>query len=266
MHPTHDWEVIAPSRHGHLRLKPHAHYGFCRHDNFAPLVAPEVAVLTKEAFICFPNNQTDLPHMLLGFRKGDNAYVNDQGQWLGQYVPAALRRHPFALATTQAGQGDEYQLAIDPQSQAFDTQEGQPLFDAQGQLSPAVQERIKLLKAFELQVRQTQAAVRLIEQLGLFDMEQLTIKKDGQQLASIAGLRMINEARLKALDAQGLHSLNQAGALALVYAHQFSKVNLQSGMLFGQLPSMAAQLPAKTPGPAMPSFDLGGDDLDLKFH
>ena len=277
MHPTQDWEVIAQERHGHLRLKPSPHFGHSRYDNFAPLVLPEVVALAREAFICFPNNQTDLPHMLLGFRKADNAYVNDQGQWLGHYVPAAIRRYPFRLAQHPDAAADEFQVVLDPKAAVLspqdtkdknDPKEGEPLFTEQGQLSPAVQARIKLLKAFELQARQTQEAVRLIERLGLFDMEKLQIKKDSQQLAGIGGLRMVNEARLQALDGAALHQLMQAGALELLYAHKLSKANLQSGILFGQLPKMAAELPnqGKDPAGVVPLFDIGDDDLSFSFH
>ena len=50
-------------------------YTFASDQNFCPVFLQELLQLVREYFICFPNNQTDLPHALLGIEKGVNKYV-----------------------------------------------------------------------------------------------------------------------------------------------------------------------------------------------
>ena len=38
---------------------------------------------------------------LLGVQPGHSLAVSRQGQWLGRYIPALIRAHPFTLATPQ---------------------------------------------------------------------------------------------------------------------------------------------------------------------
>ena len=243
--------------HGHLHLSPQPDYRFAARDNFCAVFLQELPQLVAEYLICFPNNQSDLPHVLLGFFKESNAYLDPQGQWRGHYIPASLRRYPFTLAKIEGSDDDAYTLAIDPDAPQLSAEHGEPLFHGE-QLSPLVQQRIELLKGIEAQRRLTQQAVQHIDQLGLFKIEQLSIKHGCETLVNIAGLRMIDPERLKQLDAPALKTLHDSGALELIHAHRFSLANLQRGPLQAQL---QASIPA-----SQANTLFGADEGTLVFH
>ena len=46
---------------------------------------------TKDAF---------RPVTLLGLDAGENLFVSESGKWEASYIPAIIRRYPFALANT----------------------------------------------------------------------------------------------------------------------------------------------------------------------
>jgi len=231
-------------------------YTFAARENFCPVFLQELPQVIREYFVCFPNNNTDLPHALLGFQKDTNQYVTADGTWQADYIPAYIRRYPFILAKID-GDGkpaDEFTLAADMAAPHFEQANGQPLFTQTGQPTDLLEQRIALLKGIEQQRTATQQAVREIEAAGLFKMEQLTIKSGNQPVATIGGLRMIDPEKLSQIT-------TKPGPVAeLIYAHLFSKTNLQYGVLAGKRRDVPA-----TPAPAGGGFGFGEDDI-IRFQ
>ena len=242
-------QALSRDAHANLRLT-NAGYGFARSENFCPIVMEELASAVREYLIVFPNNDTALPHALLGVRDKENLYVDPEGRWRGSYIPAHYRRYPFVLGRAEgAEQGAEnFTVAVDANAPQLSTQEGEPLFTAEGEPSELLQHQIKFLRALQQQLHRTQAAVRELESLDLFDNQQLDVQHEGQPVAKIAGLRMVSEERFKALNAENLARLRDSGALDLVYAHLFSRTNLRLGLL-----AQHTQKPAQQPAPEMAS-------------
>ena len=200
-------------------------YTFASDQNFCPVFLQELPQIIREYFIIFPNNQTDLPHVLLGFEKNKNKYVAANGDWQADYIPAYIRRYPFTLAKLEGK--DDFTLAADMDAPHF-KRGTEPLFDSAGKPTQLLQGKINLLKAIEKQRGATQKAVQEIDRAGLFKMEKLTVKSGNQAVSSIGGLRMIDEEKLADC------GLGPGPALELVYAHIFSKANLKYGVLAGK--------------------------------
>jgi hypothetical protein len=229
-------------------------YHFAAKENFCPVFLQELPQVVREYFICFPNNNTDLPHALLGFQQDTNQYVTADGTWQADYIPAYIRRYPFILANKEDAPADEFTLAADMAAPHFDSTSGIPLFTPDGRPTELLEQRISLLRGIEQQRIATQQAVREIEAAGLFKMEQLTIKSGDQNVANIGGLRMIDPEKLSDIT-------TKLGPVAeLIYAHLFSKAALQYGVLAGK------KKPAPTPSaPGDPGFRFGEDDI-IRFH
>jgi len=230
-------------------------YNFAANQNFCPVFLPELPQLVREYFIIFPNNNTGLPHVLLGFEKNKNKYVAENGEWQADYVPAYIRRYPFTLAKVEGK--DDYTLAADMGAPHFNKPGGEALFTADGKPGEFLQGRINLLKALENQRVVTQKAVKEIEDAGLFKMEQMKVKSGGQDVAAIGGLRMIDTEKLAQITAQ------PGPFLELIYAHLFSKGSLQSGVLAGKRKDVR-----KTASTPTDDIDIGkifGEDDIFKF-
>lgn len=214
-------------KHSNLLLNPVAGYSFASQENFCPVFMKEMPLVSREYFICFPDDKNDIPLAVLGFEKSKNMYVSPDGTWRADYIPVFIRKYPFTLAKVE-GQ-EEFTLAIDIKAPHLSETKGEPLVTAEGEPSRLVQDRIEMLKSIEKQRFVTQQAVREIEKAGLFKMEQMTVKSKGKQVSGIGGLRTIDEDKLKSWC-----SLSPGPALELVYAHLFSRVNLSCGIITGR--------------------------------
>lgn len=199
-------------------------YHFAAQEIFCPVFLQELPYLVREYFICFPDNRTDLPHVLLGYEQDSNLYVSSSGIWLAEYIPLYIRRYPFILGRVQGKPADEVTLAADIMAPHFKQSSGEPLFYPDGQPTPILHQKIDLLKSIENDKQATQQAVREIDQAGLFTNKDIR----GASGSVVKNLRMIDRDQLPY---SGLHP---GPALEMAYAHLFSRSRLEYGVLAGR--------------------------------
>lgn len=201
-------------------------YSFAAQQYLCPVFLQELPKLVGEYFICFPDNNSGLPHVLLGFERNQNLYVAADGSWKATYIPAYIRRYPFALGRIPGHASDEFTLAADMDAPHFRQTGGAALFYPDGQPTAILEEKISLLRFIENQKHETQEAVRELEYSGLFRSEQVRGPK-GQR---VSGLRGIEKIRLPN------SGLTPGPALELAYGQIFSWPQLENRILSGQLP------------------------------
>src|SRR6056297_2371984 len=90
-------------------------YQFAAKDNLTPLVVSEISKSVLNFPMAFIKQQdTFILVAVLSLTPGQNMFVAPNGQWLGGYVPAAFRGHPFSLQ--KAKDRDEFVLCVDQES------------------------------------------------------------------------------------------------------------------------------------------------------
>ena len=77
------------------------------------------------------------PVVLMGLNAGENLFVDESGQWQASYVPAIIRRYPFALAP--AGSDGKYVVCIDESSPQVSDTDGSALFDENGKPTQVIE-------------------------------------------------------------------------------------------------------------------------------
>lgn len=174
------------------------------------------------------------PIVLLGLRQGENLYVADPSapgaaqaaaaKWDARYVPAFVRRYPFAYA--HAGDGRP-SVMIDAACEGLNDTDGELLVQDDGEASPFLKQMIDFLDAFETEVQRTRSFCRRVVELGLLKPVQIDVKlPDGQSL-NAGGVQVIDEDKLKALpEAAGIELLRN-GMLGLLHAQLISTTNVQ---------------------------------------
>ena len=105
------YQPVSLSTHANLQWQRYASYAFAKQDALVSLVAQEMA----RACTCLPiafvrEGDGFVPVAVQGFQPGQNLWVNPDGRWLAQYVPAAYRGYPFPLARTEQ---DQWVLCVD---------------------------------------------------------------------------------------------------------------------------------------------------------
>ena len=96
------YETINPvstGTHADISVKTGEDYAFARSINAAPLVLSEFTRALDEYPIVFTETTEGLqPTVILGVRKEENLYVEEDGSWEARYIPAFIRRYPFVFA------------------------------------------------------------------------------------------------------------------------------------------------------------------------
>lgn len=256
-----NFQVISRERHASQRWQRHTSYAFAAHETVVPLAAaelPKAAMSLPLAFI--EQDGGFVPVAVLGLQAGSNLLVGAEGRWMGAYIPAALRSHPFRLAPTEDGQ---QVLCIDEESGLVTGgPAGERFFNDDGQTAQATLDILHFLNQLDQSRLATLVACAVLQKHQLIRPWPIAVKTDaGEQ--QIAGLFQIDEAALIQLPGEVLHELAQAGALPVAYCQLLSMQHLP---LLGQLAQARAKVAAPAPpAPPAPPAALPAGDLDLEF-
>lgn len=222
-------EPLSREVHGGLGVqrmeKP---FGFAREAHVVPLTVAEFTFAAISFPIIFAGPER-LPLAVLGINQGENLFVNEDGSFaMGGYVPAYIRRYPFVLASDEAQQ--RMVVCIERSAAIFVDKAvaHQPLFMDDGEPSEYTQNAIKFCEDFEAERRRTDAFLKLLNDLDLFEMRETVFnvpKEDGTfDPVKLAEYYAVSEAKLNALTPEQLAQLRDNGALEKIYNHLTSLI------------------------------------------
>ena len=220
--------VLNRDDHKDLRLKP-ADASFAAGNQSVPLVAGEFPEAALEYPIVFAKSNEGrwMSLALTGLQVGRNAFVNEQGHWMARYVPASVRRYPFILA--QGGQADDgqEQLALAADMAAPHLGEiGERLFDEQGEPTELARNVMALLADFQQQAARTHALGQALDEVQLLTQQNLQVRLGDGHEATVEGVWIVDEAKLRALADDKVLAWFKGGELAAIHAHMLSLRNL----------------------------------------
>ena len=162
------------------------------------------------------------PIAVFGLVAGQNLCLANNA-WRVRYVPAALRLYPFGLARVAA---DQMVVCIDESWAGFNTEEGEALFNADGEPSEFTLNVQKQLENFENEVERTRLAGDVLVAKGLLrDMRFDATLPDGNKL-SVDGFLTVDDDKLAALSDAEVVELSRNGLLGMIHAHQISLGNM----------------------------------------
>jgi SapC len=215
-------------QHAGKRVQAVSDWRFAIETNALPITGVEFAEIARECPIGFINVGTDdkgqaliAPMALLGLRERQNLFIDaTTGRWLGGYLPATLRRYPFAFVRNQGS--DQLSLAIDEGYPGFNDSEGELLLAADGTPTEYVQSVMRFLERFEVEQQRTAAFCARLVELNLLRGAEIKGDLANGEKINAAGFFMVDEQKLQALPDADVLSLHRAGILGLIHAHLVS--------------------------------------------
>ncbi|MBV1877094.1 MAG: SapC family protein [Pseudomonadales bacterium] len=200
-------------------------FSFAAETNSVILAGVEFTQAAKEYPIVFAKAGDGMvPVALLGLRNEENLFLTKEGVWEAKYVPAFIRRYPFVLAESK--EPGQRMVCIDESYSGFEDKEGEPLFQADGEPAPILQQAIEFLEEYQKQYIRTERFIqRLQENDLLMPLNAKIDMVDGQQFA-LTGLLAVDEQKLLALSDEKALELFKSGELAWVYCHLMSMGNM----------------------------------------
>lgn len=146
---------------------------------------------------------------LLSLGAGDNVQIGPMGLWLGGYIPAVIRTHPFLLSFRD----DRPVVMVAEESDWLSTSEGRPLFGPLGGPTKLLNKITRLLRTRCPNPTRDTPILELIDRSGILS--------DWSALA-VPNLMRVDPQKLADLDNEIFTGLRRHEALAVIYAQLFS--------------------------------------------
>ncbi|MBR0553601.1 SapC family protein [Stakelama marina] len=163
---------------------------------------------------------------MFGFENGENLFL-EGGRWDARYRPLAIDIQPFLIGR-EAPDSEARQVHVDMASPRIADGEGVRVFDEDGRPTPYLETVAEQLGALDVGF---QASGEFFAALGRFNLlEPLTLEitLDDGSTNRLVGFHVIDEDRLRALDASALGELQAADHLMPIFMALASLGNLDA--------------------------------------
>jgi len=199
-----------------------SNYSFAAKDTICPLVIQELpkAQLSLPIAIAYIN-ELPVPVALQSLAANSNLLVDNNGKWIGKYIPAAYRGYPFLLANTE---DDTQVLCYDEE---YEEAGEESFFDDTGEPTETVKGILNFLTQIHNDRQRTQNICKVLHEKNLIQPWDIKLKNDDGEVP-VEGLFRIDEQALNALDNDVFEEVRQAGALPLIYCQLLSMQHLQA--------------------------------------
>ena len=149
---------------------------------------------------------------MFGFQNGENLFL-DGDCWDARYRPLSISIQPFLIGRPAAGDGPG-QVHIDlDHPRIAEAADGVRLFDAEGVATPYLEDIAERLGDLDEGYRESGAFYDALLAYDLLEPFSLEVTLDDGSIHSLVGFHIIDEARLRALDAEEIGALHAAGHL-----------------------------------------------------
>lgn len=211
-----DLQPLHAERHAAWRLKQ-GDASFASETPYVPIVVGELAAAARSYPVVFAADGAQ-PIAILGLERR-NLFFGDDGHWVPDtYVPAYVRRYPFAFIGTVKPDG--FALAIDAGAERVvqSGSDGAALFE-NGKPSALTREALDFCAAFGRDAELTQLfATALQEKELLIDRRADATLLDGRKLG-LDGFQIVDAEKFAALADHIVLDWHRRGWLALVHFH-----------------------------------------------
>ena len=228
------FEKVVPvnrERHARSKIREITGFGFASNFHIAYLTMHEFARASAVYPIVFVEDKEKdafRPVTLLGLDAGENLFVGEGGKWEASYIPAIIRRYPFALANT--GTEGQFTICIDEGSDLVSLDdkngEGSPLFDEKGEPTQVIENVKRYLSELQQMDQVTLEFAKTMAELNMFTPLQMRVR-DGDREKNIAGCWVVNEERLNNLSNDKFLELRAKRYLPAIYAQLMSLAQIE---------------------------------------
>ena len=215
------FEKVVPvnrERHARSKIREITGFGFASNFHIAYLTMHEFARAAAVYPIVFVEDKEKdafRPVTLLGLDAGENLFVGEGGKWEASYIPAIIRRYPFALANT--GTEGQFTICIDEGSDLVSETEGSAMFDEKGEPTQVIENVKRYLSELQQMDQITLEFAKTMAELNMFTPLQMRVR-DGDREKNIAGCWVVNEERLNNLSSDKFLELRAKRYLPAIYA------------------------------------------------
>lgn len=225
---------INKDQHSNLKVKPIESFEFASKFHIASVMVHEFVRAASVYPIVFLEDKAQdefRPVTLLSLDAGENLFVGEDGKWQASYVPAIIRRYPFALAKNP--EQDSFTVCIDEESEYVGTEEGQALFGEDGKPTEVIENVKRYLGELQQMEAFTKAFCHFLAENNLFTPLNMRVRA-ADQIKNVTGCYVINEERLNNLSDKKFLDIKEKRYLAPIFSHLTSLSQIERLALLKQ--------------------------------
>lgn len=222
---------VNSERHANLKVKAIDSFAFAGNFHIASVMVHEfVRAASVYPIVFLEDKEQDRfrPVVLTGLDAGENLFVDGDGVWQASYIPAIIRRYPFALA--KSGEAGQFTVCVDEDSDFVNEDDGQALF-ADGQPTEVIENVKRYLGELQQMEVFTQEFCQFLGENNLFTPLNMRVRA-ANEIKNIAGCYVINEERLNNLSDEKFLDIKSRHYLAPLYAHLTSLSQIERLAMF----------------------------------
>lgn len=223
--------LLNKEEHKNVLIKPLVDMSFAKELLVIPITYSEVQYLCSEFPIVFVEAETPYLAIVTGIGKEEgNLALDGNNQWRGgDYIPAYLRRYPFALIRNGAEEGTKALVGVDFDCDCFSEKEGERLFDEEGNPTEKLLGQIKFLEEYEKELAITAAIIKIVKSKGLLKGLEIGVTIDEKKKA-LRGFSAIDWELLYKMEDEVLLDWLRKGWVEIFAMHKGSLKNFNKLM------------------------------------
>ncbi|MGI9210881.1 MAG: SapC family protein [Methylococcaceae bacterium] len=218
---------VNKDRHAGKKIKQTADFSFASQFHIAYVTVHEfarVAAIYPVVFTEDKEHDQFRPVVLMGLEAGENLFIDAEGKWQASYIPAIIRRYPFALS--QVGEDDSFVVCVDEDSDLLSDTEGSPLFDEQGEPTQIIENVKRYLAELQQMDVMTREFCKFLTEHNMLTPLNMRVRHDGM-VKSISGCYVINEERFNNLSDDLFLEIRNKRYLPAMYAQLISLAQIE---------------------------------------
>jgi hypothetical protein len=240
---------VALERHRHKKVRNTTQFDYAAGFHIAYVTVHEFARAAATYPIVFLEDKPNdgfRPVVLMGLQPGENLFVGADGAWNASYIPAMIRRYPFALS--KGAEENRFVVCVDEASTLLSDTEGAPMFDDKGEPTQVIENVKRYLSELQQMDMLTQQFSRFLLSNNL--LTPLNMRVNAAQARNITGCYVINEERLNAFSDALFLEVRAKGFLPAMYAHLMSLPQIERLVQLSKAKTGAAAATAAEAAPA----------------
>ena len=213
---------VALERHRHKKVRNTTQFDYAAGFHIAYVTVHEFARAAATYPIVFLEDKPNdgfRPVVLLGLQPGENLFLGADGAWNASYIPAMIRRYPFALS--KGTEENRFVVCVDEASTLLSDTEGAPMFDEKGEPTQVIENVKRYLSELQQMDMLTQQFSHFLLSNNLLTPLNMRVNATAQA-RNITGCYVINEERLNAFSDALFLEVRAKGFLPAMYAHLMS--------------------------------------------
>ena len=193
----------------------------------APIALSEFFEACKNYPIFFAKDKNNkwFSTALLGYKEGENLFVDKKGKWKElHYIPAFIRGFPFILVNQES----KKEMVVSIDSEYLDEKKSsKKLFDENGNNSEFLNGAINFLNQYYTDSLSANEFIKQLETWELLEEKVVNITNSKKEKFTLGGFFIVNEEKLKHLSKKKKDDICAKDAYSLITSHLISLSNIQ---------------------------------------